>query len=154
VTGVITEDRGPLAGQGRHIYRVLATIDPDESMDLELIEDDLEPAPDRATLRDRMDMSKVESYLRHGGLLSILSPIRAMGRGRPRIWLRPDTLGNVTYTSIEERGVLGGEIVPSDLLRRDKIIESRRDEAIAYIRSFGLDREAAERIVAAVGTAP
>jgi hypothetical protein len=154
MTGEITEDRGPLGLEGRRIYQVRVSRDPFEPETWEMSEDDLEPAPDRETLRAGMNMSEVEAYLARGGLVTILQSNLSGGRDQPHVWLRPNTLGNVTYTFAEERGVLGGEKVPFLLLHDGKILTHRKDEAIAYIQTFGLDRDAAERVVAAVGTAP
>jgi hypothetical protein len=154
MTGEITEDRGPLGLNGCRIYQVRVSVDPFEPETWEKSEDDLEPAPDRATLRARMDRGEVEAYLACGGLVEVLRSNRSGGRNQPHVWLRPDTLGNVTYTFAEERGVLGGAKVPFGLLHGDRVFEPKREEAIAYVQSFELDRDAAERVVAAVGTAP
>ena len=43
--GTIIEDRGPLGGGGRRIYRLSVTWDLDDTVEFELSEDFLSPAP-------------------------------------------------------------------------------------------------------------
>ena len=49
VHGTITEDRGALAGDGQHIYRVRAEYGPDEFMFGEFPEDKLKPETEAAS---------------------------------------------------------------------------------------------------------
>jgi hypothetical protein len=41
VEGLVVEDRGPLAGGGRHLYRVLVSFPPEDPASFEMPEDEL-----------------------------------------------------------------------------------------------------------------
>src|SRR5205823_3542793 len=101
-----------------------------------------------------IDKAKVIRYLKNGALLSILMTDTPGGRNQPRVWIRPNTLGNLTYTFAPERGVLGGALVPfGTLYVFEKILLDRKEEVIGFLSSFGLTREEAEDVIRSVGTA-
>ena len=101
-----------------------------------------------------MRKDQIEAYLIHGGLIGILRSNLSGGRSQPRVWLRPDTIGNVTHTFERERGVVGGEVVPFMAVHDDKVFTPKRKEVLSFLRSFNLDPTDAERIISSVGTAP
>ena len=150
-TGIVVEDRGAIGIRGRRLFQVEIPMDPYEPMALDLPEEEIEPADERV---DEIEAARIAEYLIHGGLIMILRSNLSGGRSQPRVWLSLDNLGNVTHTFIEERGVVGGQTVPFWLTQGDKIFLPKRDSAIAYVESFGLDRPMAEHVVQAVGTMP
>ena len=72
---------------------------------------------------------------------------------RPQAWLCRDTLGGVTHTFRPERGMVGGLVVPSSALRDNKVSAAKREDVTAFVESFGLPRDEAERVVSQVGVA-
>jgi hypothetical protein len=154
ITGVITEDRGAIGVRGRHLYEVLVSMDPFEPTTFELPEDEIEAMDDLAEPGAAMRKDQIEAYLIHGGLIGILRSNLSGGRSQPRVWLRPDTIGNVTHTFERERGVVGGEVVPFQAVHDDKVFTPKRNEVLSFLRSFNLDPPDAERIISSVGTAP
>lgn len=50
--------------------------------------------------------------------------------------------------------MLGGETVPFFALQEDCVFSAKKDEVVGFLTSFGLTRDDAEAVVAAVGTAP
>ncbi|MHB1426941.1 MAG: hypothetical protein ACYC3I_27620 [Gemmataceae bacterium] len=154
LTGVIVEDLGPLGVQGRRLFQVDFPMDPDDPMSMMLPEDEMELIPPEEECNRPMDKQKIVEYLIHGGLTSILRSNLAGGKNQPRVWLCPDQLGNVTHTFVPERGVVGGQVVPSAALRENKIFTPKLDSVLSFIQSFGLDRREAEKVVSEVGTAP
>jgi hypothetical protein len=109
ITGVITEDREAIGVRGRHLYEVLVSMDPFEPTTFELPEDEIEAMDDLAEPGAAMRKDEIEAYLIHGGLIGILRSNLSGGRSQPRVWLRPDTIGNVTHTFERERGGLSAE---------------------------------------------
>jgi hypothetical protein len=150
---VVVEDRGPIGIRGRRLYQVEIPIDPFEPMRVETSEEDMEAIPQGSETIPVMDRDKVIDYLQYGGILSILRENLRGGPRQPRAWLRPDTLGNVTYTLVPERGVIGGQIVPARALWEGKIARDKRDEVASFLGSFGLSRQEADKVIAEVGTA-
>ncbi len=154
ITGVITEDRGAIGVRGRHLYEVLVSMDPFEPTTFELPEDEIEAMDDLAEHGAVMRKDQIKAYLIHGGLIGILRSNLSGGRSQPRVWLRPDTIGNVTHTFERERGVVGEDVVPFMAVHDDKVFTPKRKEVLSFLRSFNLDPQDAERIISSVGTAP
>ena len=153
VRGVIVEDRGPLGVGGRRLYRVEVPLDPDEPMFYTMPENDLRPDEDWETRRTALTKEKVIRYLKGGGLISILQRNTSGGKHQPRVWLSLDQLGNVTYTFDADRGIIGGETVPFWTLHENsKILKA--EKVLQFLATFGLNRQEAEEVVRAVGTAP
>jgi len=154
IPGVIVEDRGPIGYHGRRLYQVRVPMDPFETTTYELPEDEIEYLDEATQSVAALDQRKVIAFLKHGGLLSILRSNLSGGWSQPRVWLRPDSLGNVSYTFMPEWGVVGGQLVPFQARRGDKVLTSKRDEVVSLLRSFGLDRNEAEDVLSSVGTVP
>jgi hypothetical protein len=154
ITGVITEDRGAIGYRGRHLYEVSVPMDPFEPTILELAGDEIEAVDEREELAPAFGADQIEAYLANGGLIAILRSNSSGGRKQPRAGLRPDSVGNVTHTFDQERGVVGGRVVPFAATHGDKVFTPKRDEVLSFLRSFHLDRRQAERVLSAVGTAP
>jgi hypothetical protein len=154
LTGVVVEDRGAIGVGGRRLFQVEVPTDPFEPMMMEMPEDELELVPPGSEKVTPLDKGKVIEYLVNGGLISILHSNIAGGKNQPRVWLRPDNLGNITYTFVPERGVIGGQVVPDRAVRAFKVFTPRRDAVVSFVESFGLNHREAERVVAEVGTAP
>lgn len=151
VLGIITEDRGPIGVHGRRLYQVEIPSDPFEPTTFELPEDAMEPV-DPAEPAPSLDEKQVEKYLAQGGLIAILQSNQSGGRSQPRVWLTLDSLGNVTHTFTEERGIAGGAAVPFWAFSGEKIFLPELDKVRAYLKTFGLNDEAVERVVNAVGS--
>ena len=149
--GTVVEDRGALGVNGGHIYRVLLSMDPEDPESFEYPAEELRPFAGEPPFGPA-DTRRLVRYLRHGGLVSILRANMAGGKYQPRAWLCRDTLGNVTHTFYEERGLVGGQTVPFFALSGEKIFEPKREQVIAYVESFGLSRADAEAIVRRIGT--
>jgi hypothetical protein len=152
--GEIVEDRGAIGGHGRRLFQVDIPMDPFEPMSVELPEDEMESIPPGAEGNWPMDSRKIADYLINGGLVSILRSNLSGGKNQPRVWLCLDQLGNVTHTFIPERGVVGGRPVPLSALHEDKVFAPKLASVLSFIQSFGLDRQAAEKVVSVVGAAP
>src|SRR5262249_15720092 len=120
VDGVIVEDRGPFGVGGRRLYYVEIPMDPHEPMHSMCPVEEWEPANRPSVRASWIEKAKVIEYLKNGALLSILMTSTPGGRNQPRVWFRPNTLGNLTYTFAPERGVLGGAIVPYATLYQDR----------------------------------
>jgi hypothetical protein len=129
-------------------------MDPFESTTFELPGDEIEPVDDLAESGAVMEKEKIETYLIYGGLVAILRSNLSGRRNQPRVWLRPDSLGNVTHTFEEERGVVGGEVVPFQAVHHDRVLAPKREEVVSFLESFGLDLRDAEKVVSIVGTDP
>lgn len=154
VTGVIVEEFGPIGVQGRHLFRVEIPMDPFDPMTLEMAEDEIEAAgPDEEATKP-LEKEKVVEYLKYGGILLILRSNMAGGKYQPRAWLCRDTLGNVTHTLVPERGIVGGQIVPSSAIWEGKVAKAKKDAVVAFVESFGLTHAEAEAVVSEVGTSP
>lgn len=152
--GVITEDRGAIGLRGRHLYQVLVPMDPFEPTTFELPEDEIERMEGSVESGTTLGKNKVIDYLANGGLIAILRSNYTGGRNQPRVWLRPDSAGNVTHTFEKERGVVGGATVPFMAMHDDKIFSPKRGEVLSFLQSFDLDCPAAERVISLVRTAP
>ncbi len=152
--GVITEDRGAIGYNGRRLYRVVVPVEESEPRVYELPEAELELIDPLTEPELVVDPARAEDYLTRGGLITILHTNVSGGAHQPRVWLRPNAAGNVLYTFDEARGVVGGNVVPSLAVHGERVFTPKRVEVLRFIQSFGFDRATAERIVAAVGTAP
>lgn len=151
VTGVVVEERGALGIGGRYLYHVHVPMEPDDPMFMVLSEEDMAAATDDPR---PLDPEEVVRYLTNGGLVRMLLVNLSGGMNQPQAWLCRDTLGGITHTFLPERGMVGGRIVPFFALHEGKVFEPKRVEVVAFVESFGLDRRAAEKVVAEVGTAP
>lgn len=154
ISGKVVEDRGLLGAGGRRLYVVEVPNDPDEPDYLLRTEDDLELDTSAAIpLSDH----EVSQFLERGGLLSILDRNVSRNARQPTVWLCRDSLGNVSFTYDEERGLAygnrGGRRIPFSALRGEKIARSKSDDVVNYLTSFGLSRVESQRVVDAVGTA-
>jgi hypothetical protein len=152
--GTITEDHGPLGVGGRRLYQVEVPMDPFEPMIAELAEDEMSPFDPANGHNTPIKKSDIIQYLKNGGLALILRSNKDGGPKQPRVWLRHDSHGNITFTFAEERGKVGGERVPEKALYHSQVFTPKRDEVVQYLRSFGLSKAEAEEVVAEVGTAP
>ncbi|MBL8800033.1 MAG: hypothetical protein JNM56_39485 [Planctomycetia bacterium] len=153
ISGVVVEDRGPIGVQGRRLFQVDVPLDPFDPMTLELPESEMEAIPAGETPAP-LDRQAIIDYLIHGGLISILRTNLAGGKYQPRAWLSRSQLGNVTYTLVEERGMVGGAIVPVGAIYTNKVAKAKRDQVVKFVESFGLTRPEAERVISEVGTGP
>ncbi len=154
VIGMIAEDRGSIGVQGRRLFRVLIPVEPDESISFEVPEDELELISSAPELERELDPDAVVNYLKGGGLTSILRSNLSGGKNQPRVWLCLDHFGHMTHTFVPERGLLGGETIPFMAVEGKRIFQPKREEVLAFLHSFGLDRPKAEEVIAAVGTYP
>ncbi len=154
VVGSIVEDRGSIGVQGRRLFRVLIPVEPDEPIFSEVPEHELELLANLSAKDKELDLDDVINYLKVGGLTSILRANLSGGPNQPRAWLCLDQLGQMTHTFVEERGWLGGATVPFMAVEGRRIFQPKRDEVRAFLRSFGLDQQKADEVIAAVGTYP
>jgi hypothetical protein len=151
VTGTVVEDRGPVGAGGRRLYVVAVPNDPEDPDFHVRSEDELEQ--DTSPVRP-LSSEEVQQFLETGGLISILRRNMAGGMNQPSVWLCRDSLGNVTFTFDEERGLAGGRRVPFFALHGEKVFTPKVEEVVEYITSLGLSEELARAIVANVGTTP
>lgn len=152
--GFITEDRGAIGYNGRRLYRVVVPMDESEPRVYELPEAEMELIDPSTEPEPVVDPAQAEDYLTRGGLITILHTNLSGGPRQPRVWLRSNAAGNVVHTFDEARGVVGGNVVPFLAAHGERVFTPKRAEVLRFIQSFGFDRPTAERIVAAVGTAP
>src|SRR4051794_24344159 len=97
VIGVITEDRGPIGFRGRRLYQVRVPMEPAEPAIYELAGVEIEAIDPLKYAAVTMDKKQVIDYLASGGLITILDSNRQGGKYQPRVWLCPDSVGNVTH---------------------------------------------------------
>jgi hypothetical protein len=153
VSGVVVEDRGLLGLGGRRLYYVEVPEDPFEPRLVPRMEDELEADLDYEERNKALTKPRIMQYLKRSGLVAILRNNTPGGRNQPRVWLCLDSLGNPIYTFAAERGVVGGATVPYfTLYENAKVFTSKKEEVIAFLASFGLNREEAEEVIQAVGT--
>ncbi len=145
-TGEIVEDRGFLGVRGKHLFRVQVPMEPYDPMTMEVTEDEMKAAPAETPLDDK---DKIIEFLVFGGLTSILRS----GQNQPRVWLCRDQIGNLTYTFIPERGLIGGQPIPFPALKIDKVIATKKDAVIAFLEGFNLSPEEAKKVISKVGVA-
>ena len=149
VHGLIVEDRGNIGTRGQRLFVVEVPSDPAEPLTIEVAEPEVE-----AIARDSPEKLKMLRFLKQGGLLNILRSNTSGGRDQPRVWLRYDTLGNVTHTFTERHGQVGGRRVPFLSLHRDRIFRPKMQEVREFLESFGLSGGEAEDVIRSIGTTP
>lgn len=152
--GTVIEERGPIGVQGRRLYHVEVPNDPFDPTTYEVSEDEMERAGLPSEKERRLSAGEIMGYLRNGGLISILRSNMTGGKNQPRVWLSRDSLGNVTHTFYEERGLIGGETVPFWTVYEDSVFAPERDKVSKYLRTFGLNKSQAEDVIAGIGTGP
>jgi hypothetical protein len=143
---LVIEDRGNIGFGGRQLVRVRVPMDPYEPTLVERGAEDLELADGPPIVPAK---EEVIGYLKRAGLLSILRAYDE--RQQPRVWLCPNSLGDVTHTFYEDHGVLGGVPVPARALIGRKIHEPRRPEIVSFLKGFGLSAHEAGEVIDAVG---
>jgi len=153
VTGVVSEDHGPLGVGGRRLFQVRIPSDPFEDEVVEVSEEEVERVTEIPTPSE-IPKGQITQYFKEGGLVLILQSNLSGGRNQPTVWLCTDHSGNVTHTFIPERGIVGGARVPFYALHDEKVFTPKRGEVLTFLRSFGLNQNEAEDVLAAVGTAP
>lgn len=143
---LVVEDRGNIGFGGRQLVRVRVPMDPYEPNFVERGAEDLELAdePPAAPAKE-----EVVGYLKRAGLLSMLRAESEVQQ--PRVWLCPNSLGDVTHTFYQDHGVLGGQPVPARALLGRKIHEPRRADVVSFLRGFGLSKDEADEVIDAVG---
>lgn len=147
--GTVVEDRGPLGVGGKRLFKVSVPSDPYEPETFTVGEDEVRRLSEmeRRELSDRLSPDAVKRFLVQGGLLAIL----VRNSNRP-VWLRRDTLGNVTLTFVEGYSTTGGAIPPTNSLRGERIAAPKKKRVIDFLQSFGLSPEDAADVVAKMGT--
>lgn len=152
IRGQIIEDRGPIGRNGRHLYSVRIAIDSEEPIITELPGEDLDAAPDA---EPPLETGQVIEYLKAGGLIAVLMTNLDGGRDQPKLWLKKNSSGYVSYAFTPEPGSRGGETVPFGVLHGgNRILGPKADEVATFLESFGLDRSQADDVIRAVETAP
>lgn len=142
----VAEARGPLGVNRRHLYRILVPSESGEPDSFEMPDDELAAA-------GPPDKTAVIRYLKEGGLVEMLRSNLNGGRQQPKVWLTYTSRGNITHTFIAERGMLGGATVPFFALYQGSVFAGKREEVVEFLASFGLNRNEAQEILAAVGIA-
>lgn len=149
--GTVVAARGRLARNGKQLYDVEIYDDPFlETRILGRGEDEITSIPPGVDPEPMPDKSKAIEYLKYG-LVGMLRVNCQLVDDQPRAWLRPDVRGNVIYTLRASRGKVGGAPIPFQAVRDRKIVTEKRDQVVAFLQTFGLDRAEAEEIVAFVG---
>ena len=155
VSGVVTEDRGPIGLRGGRLYRIQVPMDPYEPEDYTVPEGELEPVAKGDPKEQPLAKEEICRYMKNGGLVAILMSNSSGGSNQPRVWLCRDQLGNITHTFSQDRGLVGGDTVPFwTLFDNDRIFLPKKDQVAAFLASFGLTPEEAEGVIQAVGTSP
>ncbi|QDU60564.1 hypothetical protein Pan216_14100 [Planctomycetes bacterium Pan216] len=152
VGGVVIEDRGPIGVGGRHLFMVEIPNDPDEPDVVMRAEDEL--VKDTTPVTGLTEV-EIQEFLENGGLVSILRRNMSGGRSQPSVWLCRSSLGNVTYTFDEERGLVGGLRIPFFSLKGERVFQPKVPEVVAFlVDGFGLSKHGANAVIRKVGTAP
>jgi hypothetical protein len=150
--GVISEIRGAIGRKGQRLYQVSIPQDPYDSILWELFEDELELAPEPDYQADELTKQRILDYLKNGGLGLMLLVQTPRGQYQPRVWLCFNSLGNVTHTFAQERGLVGGGVVPSGAWSFGRVFKPKVGEVGAFLEHFGLSRKEAEQLVHEIGT--
>jgi hypothetical protein len=100
------------------------------------------------------EKTAVMEYLKRGGLVAILRGNLGGGPKEPKAWLTYTPSGAITHTFAADRGVIGGAAIPFFALHEYKIFTGKKEQVLAFLESFGLNRAEAADVLAAVGTAP
>ncbi|VAX40271.1 hypothetical protein MNBD_PLANCTO02-1918, partial [hydrothermal vent metagenome] len=145
---------GDLGVGGRRIFRIQIDQEPEEYEEheptfIELPEEEILPLEQPNPLSHE----EIINYLIRGSLISILRQNMSGGRNQPRVWLCRNSLEDISHTFIEERGLVGGEIIPSRTLYEEKIFRPKEKDVIAFLNSFGLSKKEAQIIIDKTGTA-
>jgi len=148
--GTIASERKSRAGDS-HIFKVEVLADPDNNIMFEVNETEVRYVSD-ADMK-RISSEEIIDFLENGGLVSILRR-NSGGTNQPKVWLRLDSRGNVSYTFSEEHGVVGGKTIPFGTLEGDKIFSPRKDAVVEYLQGFKLTQAQADAVVESVGTYP
>ena len=151
ISGTVVEDRGSVGADGRRLYTVALPNDPYEPDLVVRTEDEME---EDTTEVPPLSREEIRKYLESGGLISILRRNMQGGAHQPTIWLCRGSLGNVTFTFDEERGLAGGKRIPFFALHGERVFTPKAEEVVEYIETFGLSSADAQAVVDAVGTAP
>jgi hypothetical protein len=144
---VVNEVRGPVGFGGRRLYAVEVFMEPDEPFAMEVGETDLEKRGKEAP----MDPRKAFEYLKRGGLELILISNLQAGEKQPAVWLRYDLHGNVTFTFVRDRGLVGGAPIPFDVFHGNRIMQSKVAQVTKFIESFGFTSHEAAQVLKSVG---
>jgi hypothetical protein len=147
VVAQVVEGRGPLGGDGTHIYRVRVDREYMDPYGFEMPEDLMEPVP-------LPDKAAVMKYLKEGGLVDILRTNLGDGKKPPKVWLSHTAEHGLTFTTRPERGVLGGALVPYFALFETRVFKGKKEAVLDFLEHFGLNGAEAEEVVAVVGTWP
>ena len=153
VSAEVVEDLGPVGMRGRRLYRVDVFQDPYDPFSSVRPEEELKPE-DPVEQKKPLDRKQSIDFFKNGGLAWILSTFGPDGKLSPRVWLRRDNLGNVTYTFVQDRGLIGGATVPHPLTLDDllRVRLAEKDAVIKFLGNFGLSPQDAEEVIQAVGT--
>src|SRR5262245_9787993 len=153
VSAEVVEDLGPVGMKGRRLYRVDVFQDPYDPFSSVRPEEELEPE-DPVEQQNPLDRKESIDFFKNGGLVRILSTFGTDCKIPPRVGLRRDNLGNVTYTFVQGRGMVGGATVPHPLTLDDllRVRLARKDVVIKFLAGFGLTPQEAEEVIQAVGT--
>ena len=149
VSGTIVEDRGPIGVGGRRLFLISIPNDPDDPDVVMRAEDELE---DDTTQAEALTPTEIQAFLESGGLISILR--RNNAGGAAPVWLCRDSLGNLTFTFTEERGLIGGAPIPFSSLHGDKVFKPRIPEVLEFLTGLGLSPKSSRAIISRVGHAP
>jgi hypothetical protein len=153
VRGEVVEDRGPIAWSGGQLLRVEVFADPFDSVPTIRDAEEVEPENPKEWPQT-IDKAKLMQYLKIAGLVGILQHGMTTEKQTPRVWLCLNQLHNVTYTFVQERGLVGGAGIPRGALHEMvKIRKAKVAEVVAFLASFGLNAEEANEVIQAVGTA-
>jgi len=149
-SAIVIEERGMLGIDGQYLYYVHIPMEPYDPMFMAFNERQLSAATDDPA---PIGPAEAAEYLVNGGLGSILYQNIAGGQNQPVAWLCRSTSGLVTHTFRAERGMVGGRLVPVAALHGNKVAKDKAEAVTAFVESFGVSRQEAERVVAAVGIA-
>jgi hypothetical protein len=152
--GVVTEDRGPIGLGGRHLYQVEVAMDPFDSVTVELPEDEFEVNSETNGPKPLV-REEIIDYLKTGGLIAILRLNLGDGIRQPKVWICRDSLGGVTHTLSEERGLIGGETVPLSTVHQGRVFKPKENQVLDFLmKSFRLHEGDAREVLNSVGVAP
>lgn len=138
VIAQIIEDRGPLAGGGRRLYRIRLEWEHDASHCFEMPEQDLEKiVPDEGAMARYREQEGLKDavlqYLKQGGLVKILRTNIQGDRpveSHPKAWLTCSPRRRVSYTLTPGPAAIGsGATVPFWALEEDQIRPHKRPDS-------------------------
>lgn len=115
---------------------------------LQFKDEQLEPAP-------LPDKAAICTYLRYGGLLAMLDANLVPDRPLRQAWITfAHESWRLAHTFTADRGIVGGATVPFSAVRDNKVLDSKKQEVIEFLTSFGLSAADAEDVLHDVGTVP